>query len=326
MTSRTRQFIVNYNIEIFIKAWSIFNRSWRKLIKNRIFRIIKKQSRQFLAVRKIRNNLSSFAMPNELLSLLNLGFVKFTNGIDHSLLTKWSEDYGIKKSNFLPTNGNISVPFFNAEMHALLTGSNLIDLLKDYFVQMYGVPPMLQMVPTLVITHPNVEQQTYIKGVQNFPAHWHYDYPSEFTIHIPLTKITIETTHTKYIKRSHLSLLSSPPTETSVLKDQIVSCFSVPGDVILFDVDGSHRAQLEVKGFRALIQLKFTAGNDILDIKSFSIPKMQKNILRTKQSYIHYEQIKKRLSFDKQYIQEQDTFNPMLTILNDCIQYYDFYL
>jgi hypothetical protein len=44
----------------------------------------------------------------------------------------------------------------------------------------------------------------------------------------------------------------------------MVKCYCDTGDVLFIDVEGYHSANLVKNSFRAIIQLKFTIGNDIL--------------------------------------------------------------
>ena len=286
---------------------------------------IPKVVRKRRAIRRLRSRVDSSPESNNLLELLDSGFLRFVNCLDHGLIGSWKDRYGIKESNFLRAEGNISVPFFNAEMDGLLANGALIDLLREYYRWMYGSPPILQMIPSLVVTYPNIDQKDFSLGAHNFPASWHVDFRSEFTIHIPLEEISDKTPHTRYCAGSHTSLLRTAKRGHDS-HERVVSCFGAPGDALMLDVEGWHRGQLEGHGFRAFIQLKFTLGNDLLTPEVLSGAKLEKNVLRAKESTKNYEELKQQLTADRRYLLEQIRAGSARGVLKDGARYYDSYL
>ena len=287
---------------------------------------IAKVVRRSRAIRKLRSRVDSCPELNDLLELLKSGFLRFRDRIDEDLISTCKDRYGIKESNFTRTDGNITFPFFNAGIHDLLENSALIDVLEDYYRWMYGSPPILQIIPTLVVTYPSIPQRDFVQGAHNFPASWHVDYGSEFTIHIPLEEISDKTPHTRYIAGSHTSLLRPATKRGYDSHKRVISCFAAPGDALMVDVDGWHRGHLEAHGFRAMIQLKFTTGNDQLSAKALSGPKAERNALRSKESTNNYEELKQQLATDKQYLLEQIRSGSVRGVLKACPEYYDSFL
>ena len=288
-------------------------------------KIIPKIVRRRRAIRRLGSRIDSSRQLNNLLELLDSGFLRFENCLDPDLIASWKDRYGIKESNFVRAEGNISFPFFNAGMHGLLGKGALIDLLQDYYRWMYGSPPILQMIPALVVTYPNVAQGDFKQGAHNFPANWHVDFRSEFTIHIPLEEISDKTPHTRYCAGSHTSLLR-PAKSGHDSHKRVVRCFGAPGDALMLDVEGWHRGQLEAHGFRAFIQLKFTLGNDLLTPNVLSGKKAEKNVLLAKESTKNYDKLKQQLAADRQYLIEQVRSGSAGGVLKDGAQYYDSYL
>ena len=81
---------------------------------------------------------------------------------------------------------------------------------------MYGCKPVLQCIPYLVITYPNVSHEKFIPKQHNFPANWHTDYQSEFSIHLPIVEINSSNTHTMYAAKTHVSFLKAPKKESQI--------------------------------------------------------------------------------------------------------------
>jgi len=283
----------------------------------RFLRILRKKLNQF---QSRKNHLQS-----DLDTLLEDGFFRMANTIGMETIEQWKNDYGIKKENFEPRDGNLGFPFYNEEMHRLITNSRIKNLLFDFFSTIYGKTPVLQIIPHLVIAYPNISHQDFSPDKNNFPAAMHVDYPYEFTIHIPLTKITDLTSHTKYISGSHL-FFSTPSYRNRNLQSQkLVSCYANPGDVLFLDVDGWHRAELVKTSFRAIIQLKFSAGNNLLFFQKTD--KLVKNNQRTMDAMKTFPSLKKKLTEDRTFLQNLDvSSSKSIGILKDNIGYYEPFL
>ena len=252
--------------------------------------------------------------------LLTDGFVKLENNIDINIINKWKRDYLVSKPNFTPAEGNISYPFYNAEIHKLLSDSEMVKVVRHYFQKVYGKLPVLQMIPKLVITYPIINQESFQLKNNHFPAVWHIDYRSEFTVHIPLVDITINTSHTKYIRGSQCSFTTPPALIVYENNYPVTNCFAEPGDTLLIDVDGWHRAQLERNSFRAMIQLKYTVGNDMLHYKNSE--KLQGYVDDAVTKCKHYSNLQLQLINDREYIRSLDLTATSLSILENNIQYY----
>jgi len=263
--------------------------------------------------------------PNDLDTLLRDGVIKLSSEISDAVINKWKNDYFINRSSYIPSDGNITFPFYNREMHELLKSSNFISLIGEYFQSVYHEKPILQKIPSVVITYPTVSQQQFDNSKNHFPAGWHIDYPYEFTVHIPLEEISLLTSHTKYISGSQYRL-TSPSLNSDLIEDNntVVDCLADAGDILCLDVEGWHRAQLERNSYRAMIQLKFTAGNDLLYWQDSK--KSQTVIQRSVKGIKVYGELKERLKEDLKYIESLLDFNVDLKIMSDNKQIYKRYL
>jgi hypothetical protein len=253
--------------------------------------------------------------PINIYDLARNGLAMGKNLVDSDTISSWQTRYGIAQSSFSPNLGNLSIPFYNPQMHELLHKSPIASYLDQYFKIAYRTKPVLQQVPVLVVTYPEVSHDSHIPSKHNFPAVWHVDYRSEFTIHLPLTIIDQNTSHTKYKKGSHYSTVFLPNEATCPDPSKIVNVFGSPGDAIFMDVDGLHRAHLGQNNLRVIVQLKFTTGNDMLHICDVNHPKLYKNIARTKEHFKNYSKIRAVLLEDCEFIKSlpKDTLNsPML--------------
>jgi len=154
---------------------------------------------------------------------------------------------------------------------------------------MYGSLPVLQTIPSLVVTYPTISQVEHQSELDNFPAKWHTDYAGEFTVHLPLTDITASTSHTAYIRGSAKGYLplKAPNSSTSAVNPFFG--YASKGDALFLDVCGLHRANIRA-GLRAMIQIKYTLGNDLLyfDRKN---SKYRSNLMRLKKHTSIFPQI-----------------------------------
>lgn len=258
-------------------------------------------------------------------ALLRSGVIKLPGEIDDVVIDGWKSDYPAEQSSFKPAEGNITFPFYNKRMHDLLINSSFMDLIDKYFMCVYRKKPVLQTIPSMIVTYPNINQEQYDSNKNHFPAGWHIDYPYEFTVHIPFEKITLSTSHTKYIYGSQYRL-SSPPLnkELSKKNNTVVDCVAEPGDVLCLDVEGWHRAQLEQNSYRAMIQLKFTAGNDLLHYCDSE--KQQTIIKRSINAIKNIDLLKERLRTDLTFIESLKDMGTQLDIINDNKSIYKKYI
>ena len=266
------------------------------------FYIISKKIKLFFA-KNNRKFFKSSKQNNEFLDLISNGIVLAKNTIDKSVINNWINRYHIFNDFFIESEGNISFPFYNKEFHDLFFKSDFLGYLNTYYDLLHGKKPVLQTMPTLVITKPDMNQGDFSSSNHNFPAVWHTDYLTEFTIHIPLVDINNKTNHTKYILNSHTNFLIPPVGAIKVDEANSVNCFAKAGDALFIDVDGWHRGHLEKGSFRAMIQLKFTIGNNKL---SFDLdnPKIKKALERTKMKTKKYDLLKKVFQDDYEFFKK----------------------
>ena len=262
------------------------------------FYIISKIINIFFAKKKYQTLFNSEKKNQEFLYLLSNGMISAEKIIDKTIIKTWVEKYNIKNENFIPCKGNISFPFYNKELHNILFNSNFLDYLNKYYDLVYGKKPILQTAPHLIITKPDMNQNDFSTGIHGFPAVWHTDYITEFTIHIPIVDINNKTNHTKYLRGSHTNFLTPPVGATSVNEINNTNCFANVGDALFIDVDGWHRGHLEKNSFRAMIQLKYTIGNDEL-IFDPNHPKVKRGLDRSTINTKNYE--KKKNVFKEDY-------------------------
>ncbi|MDC0042599.1 hypothetical protein OAJ10_02460 [Paracoccaceae bacterium] len=297
----------------------------KSLIKSKVAnfkRIIRIRNIPFYVKKKIaRKALMSKAPSGYLHELAKNGAIKCTGIIDQKIIDNWISKYDLNVDNIIPSKGNLAFPFFNKDVEALLTDSQLSKLLDEYFLNIYGCKPVLQMMPYLVITYPNIRHDEYDAKVNNFPADWHTDYQSEFTIHVPLVEINSENTHTMYAINTHTSLLKAPKTDRDM--KELFRSFGKKTDALFLDVDGWHQGRLEGKGARIMIQFKFTVGNDLLFHPTGGISiKQQEQIERTKNNIKNYETVGHQLKEDFSYAKNLSSDDPKLSIIQDNAQAY----
>lgn len=258
-------------------------------------------------------------------SLLKDGAAVGKNIIDRRVIEKWQIKYGIYSERFSPCEGNISFPFYNEEMHELLNNSEVSHYINKYFKTVYGTEPVLQQIPNMVITFPSMGQDAYQHGAHNFPAVWHTDFKSEFTIHFPLTVINATTPHTKYFKGTHYKLARPSKTISPPSPEKILDCFGMPEDVIFLDVDGWHRAQLERGCFRVIVQLKYTQGNNLLTFRAPG-PKFFKSVEKLKEVAKDFLLIQEGLVEDYKFINGLPGNTSNMGIIKDNSQLYQYFI
>ena len=262
--------------------------------------ILSKKTRLFFAKRNDKSLFKSLKRNNEFSHLLSHGMVAAKHIIDSTVINNWAKKYHISDESFIECEGNISFPFYNKEFHDLLFNSDFLDFINAYFDLVHQQRPVLQTMPTLVITKPDTNQGEFSSVKHNFPAVWHTDYLTEFTIHIPLVNINDKTNHTKYLLNSHTNFFIPPVGATKVNEVDNVNCFADVGDALFIDVDGWHRGHLEKGSFRAMIQLKYTTGNNKLSYEPNTL-KVKKALERTVMNTKNYDLLKNVLKQDYEF-------------------------
>ena len=267
--------------------------------------IISKINKLSFAKKNQKNIFKSKKSNDEFYCLLTDGMVLAKNLINKTTINNWINKYHITIDSFRECDGNISFPFYNKELHNLLFESEFLDYLNMYYDLVYEKKPVLQQMPTLVVTKPKMNQVNFSHGNHNFPATWHTDYLTEFTIHIPIVDINSETNHTKYLKGSHTNFLIPPIGAIKVDETNNINCFAKAGDALFIDVDGWHRGHLQKGSFRAMIQLKYTIGNNKLTFDPNN-PKVKKAFERTEINTKNYDSLKNILKEDYDFFKKEN--------------------
>tara|TARA_B100000768_G_C11280829_1_gene378504 strand:+ start:1892 stop:2824 length:933 start_codon:yes stop_codon:yes gene_type:complete len=286
--------------------------------------IISKKNKLSFATKNKKNVFESKKRNNEFYYLLTNGMVLAKNLISKTTINNWTDRYKIYKDSFHECEGNISFPFYNKDFHDLLFNSDFLGYLNTYYDLLYGKKPVLQTMPTLVVTKPDMNQSDFSTLNHNFPAVWHTDYITEFTIHIPLVNINNKTNHTKYLLKSHTNFLIPPVGATKVNEINNKNCFADVGDALFIDVDGWHRGHLEKGSFRAMIQLKYTIGNNELFFDPNN-PKIKKALERTAINTKNYDYLKNIFKEDYEFFKKTnpDFSSPHAkTFLNNTLNIY----
>ena len=277
--------------------------------------IISKKFKLFFANRNKDVLFKSSKSNNEFSHLLLNGMVLAENIIDKNIIKNWISKYNIHNENFIACKGNISFPFYNKEFHNILFNSDFLDYLNMYYDLVYGKKPVMQQMPSLVITKPDINQLDFSHGNDNFPAVWHTDYLTEFTVHIPIVDINSKTNHTKYLNGSHTNFFAPPLGAVKVNETNNTNCFARAGDALFLDVDGWHRGHLEKGSFRAMIQLKYTTGNDQLTFCPNN-NKIKNALERNKMNTKHYDSLKNVFKEDYEFFKKENPdFNSLSTNL-----------
>ena len=269
------------------------------------FYVISKYLNILYAKKRHKKLFNSEKKNQEFAHLLSNGMISAKNVVDKTTIESWVEKYNIKSENFFGCEGNISFPFYNNELHDLLCKSDFLDYLYSYYELVYGKKPVLQTMPTLVVTKPDMNQSGFSSSRHNFPAVWHTDYKTEFTIHIPLVNINGKTNHTKYLLKTHTNFFPPPVGATKVDEINNINCFADIGDALFIDVDGWHRGHLEKGSFRAMIQLKYTIGNNEL-IFDPNDSKVKKALERTAVNTKSYGSLKNIIKNDYEFFKKVD--------------------
>ena len=118
-----------------------------------------------------------------------------------------------------------------------------------------------------MVTNSLIQEKSFNEKIHKIPAFFHTDYPTEVTIHIPLTDITPKTPRTMYLDGSSMDSFVRPMKKYDarkvVNKFKTSELFAKAGDALVIDVTGIHKAVIEPQP-RIMIQLKFTSGRNIL--------------------------------------------------------------
>ena len=206
----------------------------------------------------------------EMNAFFETGYNLYKNAISPSIYSKLTNEYFVNAKWFLKTNSNIAIPILQRKfLKSIDYDSQMFSYVQEYFRAFYKAEPYLQQVPKIIVTNPDIEPKDFQAEQHRIPAFFHTDYPSELTIHIPLTEINEKTPRTLYLKGSHLSKAIRPMKKyasTGALSSfEHVELFANPRDALMIDVTGVHKAVLS-PNLRIMIQLKYTAGNDILSV------------------------------------------------------------
>ena len=251
------------------------------------------------------------------------GWQVIRNGFGSDIVDKIVRNYGLMKSSFHPHSGNLSFPYYSAYLHDFLTVSNFRGILNSYFERKYQKPPVLQIIPSIIITYPKYDQKNFDSKEHRFPALWHTDYANEFTVHLPLCDLNQSTPHTKYLQGSSLNpevypqkIFKDDDMKTLIQEHETVDCLGQKGDAILIDVTGVHRGEL-CQAYRAMIQIKFTCGNDIL-IFDGSNPKYLNSVRILKENIDDYENIRSSIK-DSLYFITKNNFEKELSVIPDSV-------
>jgi len=299
------------------------------LIKKAIFRFYREIGTRdlvfFFKKKLARKSLLKKTLDGPLRELAENGAINYKGIIDKDILDRWISEYGLDVSNITPSEGNLAIPFFNEDVLSILTDSKFAVLLDNYFINMYRCHPVLQCIPNLVITYPNIVHENFDSKTNNFPANWHTDYVSEFTVHLPLISINSSNTHTMYAKNTHTSLLGPPRNEQAIRN--IFRSFGEKTDALMLDVDGWHQGRLEGSSPRIMVQFKYTMGNDLLLHPTEGLSdKALSQIKRTKENLSNYCVIKQRLKENYLFAKNMSTLNPKFSIIKDNCKNYDEYI
>ena len=197
------------------------------------------------------------------LSLIDNGYLLVPDLFGESAANAVISEYGFSERSFKRAAGNLTWPCLSTHLVKLLNDARYQTLLQTYFRVMYGAPPVLQTIPSLVVSYPSIAPEEFDSRRHGFPAAWHTDYPGEFTVHLPLTDITESTSHTAYVSGSAKGFRLYRKSRPQTLAGKEFLGFAKSGDALFFDVCGIHRANLR-PGLRAMIQIKYTLGNDML--------------------------------------------------------------
>jgi len=266
----------------------------------------------------------------DLSHLLEKGWCNLGGVSNTSFCQYMKQKYPLSDDTFLPCEGNIAWPVMDDQIRDILCNTTFRECITDYFYCAYREIPILQMVPTITVTKPNITQEEYKHGFHAFPGAWHTDYPTEMGVHIPVNDITTQTTHTKYIETSNRValepdglLLNDSFMEETYGPNCIVQCLAKAGEVLIMDTTGFHRAELNVEP-RIVLQFKFTAGNDPILLKADN-PSFKKTVGRVKENCGELEALKKMIKSDLDYI-KRNTFGGMIKIISRSEEAFEAYL
>ena len=231
------------------------------MVKN-IYRKIRKKYNKFIKKKRISRKLEISENSN-IQDLLIDGFSIYDSFIDKNILNNIIRKYQLDEQNFKKSYTNVAIPILDDEFINYISNHKKINsIVEDFYFSTYGTKAFLQTPPSIVITNPSFKKS---KEDYSIPHKWHTDYKSEFTFHIPLTDINSDSTKTVYAEKSQniLSIDSQSNLNINDYESNIIPLEAKKGSVIFIDVSGAHKAELGK--FRAMIQFKFTSGNDLFN-------------------------------------------------------------
>jgi hypothetical protein len=204
------------------------------------------------------------------------GYHIFRSFCDETEIDRLKSRYLNQRCGAYESNdGNVSMPFFDIAFIKRFYESDTWRLLSMYGQVVYGSEPVLQVYPSIIITKPTFSQEEFSGRKHKVPALFHTDYPTELTVHIPLTDVTSDTNHTRFCNRSHRALrvqANRSYSETRANQYDQVHLLAEAGDLIAIDVTGIHRADVVRDSLRIMIQLKFTSPRYVLRGLDWSKP------------------------------------------------------
>lgn len=269
-------------------------------------RSLPKDTWYFIEQKRKQSNVKKYKISHDctddiiLQDLTNKGFANYESLLDSQKLIYLREQYGLIKENFTKFDSNISLPFVNSTILKRLDyGTELGQLIKKFFHICYKITPVLQSLPHIIVTNSLIKQDSFNEKIHRIPAFFHTDYPTEVTIHIPLTDITAKTPRTMYLNGSAMDSFIRPmkkyDAKRVVDKFKSSELFAKAGDALVIDVTGVHKAVIEPKP-RIMLQLKFTSEKNILN--KLSTKKLNSQIEHARSNFRNYKNYIKLMNAD----------------------------
>lgn len=262
-----------------------------------------------------KHKYSSIFSENLLLQdLTENGFTRQHSLLSSNELLNIRQRYGLRKENFSKSNSNISLPFIGINfLQKIDYETGIGKLIREYFLICYRSEPVLQSMPTVVVTNPSIQREEFNEKMHRIPAFFHTDYPTELTVHLPLTDITSQTPRTMYLNGSSMASSVRPMKKydaTDVAcKFESSELFAKAGDALVIDVTGVHKAIVSPQP-RIMLQLKFTSGQNILE--SADPDKLNAQIELARSNFNNYRSYIKTIKEDWMQIPKADVLTPEL--------------
>jgi len=169
-------------------------------------------------------------------------------------------------------------PRREASMGAIVTDRLVLSVFAEHF----GCQPFLQHLPGLVVTMPDFSDADYQRslrsmdrggaylGNKNANLNWHYDTVNQVSIHVHVSDVDTRTSHMLYARTSHLRHHNYLHHDYDYYYSdeyvrshyEIVPCVGPAGTAVLFDSNGLHRLYPVSRGYRCLVIVDWSPGND----------------------------------------------------------------